>query len=541
MYILGISGGVRLGYHDIGAALLKDGKLVAAVEEERINRIKHSPGQLPQKSIYTILESEKISIQDVDILATHGITWGDIYDKILKDYFEGEFGFCPPIEKVHHHDAHAASAYYASGFNEAIIITMDGSGDGVSCEFCIGKGDDMEILQRFDRPNSLGIFYSMITQYCGFTRDSDEYKLMGLSSYGDRNKFDFSKIIYFENGELKLDTSYIKTITPKQSQPTKQEMIFSEKLTDEFGPKRLKKQELSTYYKDIAASAQAHVEKVIIQMIDFLHKKTGIKKLCLAGGVALNCAANQKIMNLEYIDDLYVQPASNDEGVAIGATYLVGKKHGLSIKPMDSVYVGPSYTNEEIKDTLDILNLNYRFEEDPALFAAKKVSENHVIGWFQGKMEIGPRALGARSILANPTHPDMRDIVNKKIKFRDTFRPFCPSVIEEDMSEYFIGKQPIAPHMTINYDVVQSMIAKIPSVVHVDNTARIQTVNETQNKLYYNFLNHLKSLIGIGVCLNTSFNVNNEPIVNTPREAVATFYGSGMDCLIIGNYVLEKS
>ena len=183
MYILGISGGVRLGYHDIGAALLKDGKLVAAVEEERINRIKHSPGQLPQKSIYAVLESEKISIQDVDILATHGITWGDIYDKILKDYFEGEFGYCPPIEKIHHHDAHAASAYYASGFDEAIIITMDGSGDGISCEFCIGKDGDMEILQRFDRPNSLGIFYSMITQYCGFTRDSDEYKLMGLSSY----------------------------------------------------------------------------------------------------------------------------------------------------------------------------------------------------------------------------------------------------------------------------------------------------------------------------------------------------------------------
>ena len=484
MYILGISGGVRLGYHDIGAALLKDGKLVAAVEEERINRIKHSPGQLPQKSIYAVLESEKISIQDVDILATHGITWGDIYDKILKDYFEGEFGYCPPIEKIHHHDAHAASAYYASGFDEAIIITMDGSGDGISCEFCIGKDGDMEILQRFDRPNSLGIFYSMITQYCGFTRDSDEYKLMGLSSYGNRDKFDFSKIIYFKDGQLKFDTSYIKAITPKQSQPTKQEMIFSEKLIEEFGPKRLKKDELSEHYKDIAASAQAHVEKVIIQMIEFLHKKTGIDKLCLAGGVALNCAANQKIMNLEYIDKLYIQPASNDEGVAIGATYLVGKKHGLIIKPMDSVYVGPSYTNEEIKNVLDTLNLNHKYEENPALYAAQKVSENNVIGWFQGRMEIGPRALGARSILANPTHPDMRDIVNKKIKFRDTFRPFCPSVLEENMSEYFIGKQPIAPHMTINYDVVPSMLDKIPSVVHVDNTARIQTVNETQNKLY---------------------------------------------------------
>ena len=540
MYILGISGGVRLGYHDIGAALLKDGKLIAAVEEERINRVKHSPGQLPQQSIRSVLNTENITIQDIDILASHGITWGDVYDKTLKNYFEGEFGYCPSIERIHHHDAHAASAYYASGFNESNIITMDGSGDGISCGFYIGNGDEMDVVERFDRPNSIGIFYSMITQYCGFTRDSDEYKVMGLSSYGDRNKYDFSDILQFKENKLVINEKFIKTIKPKESQPTKQEMIYSEKLIEEFGPKRLKNEELSKHFQDIAASAQAHVEKIVIEMIEYMYGKTGIKKLCLAGGVALNCAANQKIMNLEFIDNFYIQPASNDEGVAIGATYLVGKKHGLKIQPMDSVYLGPEYSNDEIKKFLEVLNLKYNFVENPALYAAKKVAKDNVVGWFQGRMEIGPRALGARSILANATNPSMKDIVNQKIKFRDTFRPFCPSVLEEESSKYFVGKQQIAPHMTINYDVVPSMVDVIPSVVHVDKTARIQTVNKSQNEMYYNFLVNLKNILGVGVCLNTSFNVNNEPIVNTPREAVATFFGSGMDCLVIGNYVIEK-
>jgi len=540
LYILGISGGVRLGYHDIGAALVHNGKLVASVEEERLNRIKHSPNQLPQLSIRSVLNSEKISIKDVDIIASHGLTWGEPFQKILHDYFIGEFGFCPPIERVHHHDSHAASAYYASGFDESIILTMDGSGDGISMEWAIGKGQEMNVLKRFERPNSLGIFYSMITQFCGFTRDRDEYKLMGLSSYGDKTKYDFSDVIKFENGELVLNTDYIKEIKPKNPQPTRQEMIFSEKLVEKLGQKRLQNQELTKHYQDIAASAQLHVEKVILKIIEYLHKKTGIKKLCLAGGVALNCAANLRIMNLDYLDDIYVQPASNDEGVAIGAAYLVARKHGMEIQPMNSVYLGPSFTNEEIKKILDILNVKYSFEEDPALYAAKKVADNKVIGWFQGRMEIGPRALGNRSILANASNPKMRDLVNQKIKFRDSFRPFCPSVLEEDSTKFFVGKKRVSPHMTINYDVEESIIEKIPSVVHVDQTARIQTVNKEQNEIYYKFLSYLKEIIGIGVCLNTSFNVNNEPIVNTPREAVATFFGSGMDCLVIGNYILEK-
>ena len=540
MYILGLSGGIRLGYYEVAAALLHDGKLVGAVEEERINRIKHSPAQLPELSIRSLLNSENITIQDIDIVASHGITWGDIFQKILTDYFEGEFGYCPPIERIHHHDAHAASAYYASGLDEAMILTTDGSGDGVTTQFSVGRAGNIEVMERFERPNSLGIFYSMITQYCGFRRDSDEYKLMGLSSYGDRTKYDFNDVIKFENNKISLNPEYIKTTIPKNPQPTRQEMMFEKKLIEKYGQKRFRNGELTKHFKDIAASAQAHVEEILIKMIRYMHDETGIKNLCLAGGVALNCAANQKIMNLDFINKFYVQPASSDAGVAIGATYVVGRKHGLEIQTMDTVYLGPEYTNDEIKKFLDILNVQYHFEKDPAHYGAKKVSENKVVGWFQGRMEIGPRALGNRSILANAANPSMRDLVNKKIKFRDTFRPFCPSVIEDESTYYFTGKQPISPYMTINYDVNQSVIGKIPSVVHVDNTARIQTVNKNQNELFYKFLSHLKDISGMGICLNTSFNVNNEPIVNTPREAIATFFGSGMDCLIIGNYVLEK-
>ena len=540
MYILGISGGVKLGYQDIGAALVHNGKLVASVEDERLNRIKHSPSQLSQLSIRSVLDSEKISIKDIDVIASHGITWGETFHKILEGFFVGEFGYCPPIELVHHHDSHAASAFYASGFDEAMILTMDGSGDGVSMEWAIGKGQEMNIVKRIDRPNSLGIFYSMITQYCGFSRDRDEYKLMGLSSYGNKTKYDFTDIIKFENGELILNTEYIKEIKPKSPQPSRQEMLFSEKLIEKFGQKRFYNEEFTNHFKDMAASAQSHLENIIIKIINYLHKKTGLKKLCLAGGVALNCAANLKIMNLDYLDDIYVQPASNDEGVAIGAAYLIARKNKMKIEPMNSVYLGPSYTNEEIKKILDIINVKYSFEDNPALYAAKKIADNKVVGWFQGKMEIGPRALGNRSILANASNPDMRDLVNQKIKFRDSFRPFCPSVLEEDSKQFFKGKKQISPHMTINYDVEKSAIERISSVVHVDETARIQTVNKNQNKLYYELLSNLKEIIGVGVCLNTSFNINNEPIVNTPREAIATFFGSGMDCLVIGNYILEK-
>lgn len=540
MYILGINGGVRMGYQDISATLIKDGKILFAIEEERLNRIKFSPGQLPEMSIEESLKQAGISIRDVDIIASHGSTWGDTYANILKDYFKYTFGYCPPLEFVHHHDAHAASAFYGSGFDKSMILTMDASGDGVSTQLSIGNGDKMELFRRYSRPDSLGIYYSLITQLCGFRRDSDEYKLMGLAAYGNKNNFDFSRVLYFNNGEFHLNEDYMKPIAPGASQPTRQEMAFSNLLTDQFGKKRLKREPIDQHYKDIAASAQKQLEEVILGIVRYFHEQTGLRKICLAGGVALNCLANQKIMNLDFIDDVYVQPASSDAGISMGAAMYVSAKKGEKPLPLLSALLGMEYSNDEIETALKEINIEYKKIEDPAKEAAKLVANNKVIGWFQNRMEFGPRALGARSILANPAMPDVKNIINNKIKHREDYRPFCPSVIEEESGHYFIGKLQSAPFMNITFDVREEMQNKIPGVVHNDGTARIQTVNKHTNALYYDFLIELKKLTGHPVVVNTSFNNNNEPIVATPADAIATFYRTGLDALIIGCFLINK-
>jgi carbamoyltransferase len=540
MYILGINGGVRMGYQDISATLIKDGKILFAIEEERLNRIKFSPGQLPEMSIEECLKQAGISIRDVDIIASHGSTWGDTYANILKDYFKYTFGYCPPLEFVHHHDAHAASAFYGSGFDKSMILTMDASGDGVSTQLSIGNGDKMELFRRYSRPDSLGIYYSLITQLCGFRRDSDEYKLMGLAAYGNKNNFDFSRVLYFNNGEFHLNEDYMKPIAPGASQPTRQEMAFSNLLTDQFGKKRLKREPIDQHYKDIAASAQKQLEEVILGIVRYFHEQTGLRKICLAGGVALNCLANQKIMNLDFIDDVYVQPASSDAGISMGAAMYVSAKKGEKPLPLLSALLGMEYSNDEIETALKEINIEYKKIEDPAKEAAKLVANNKVIGWFQNRMEFGPRALGARSILANPAMPDVKNIINNKIKHREDYRPFCPSVIEEESGHYFIGKLQSAPFMNITFDVREEMQNKIPGVVHNDSTARIQTVNKHTNALYYDFLIELKKLTGHPVVVNTSFNNNNEPIVATPADAIATFYRTGLDALIIGCFLINK-
>lgn len=540
MYILGINGGVRHGYQDVSATLIKDGKVIVAMEEERLNRIKFSPGQLPERSIAECLKYAGIQIHDIDIVASHGITWGPEYAQKLGDYFNFTFGYCPGIEFVHHHDAHAASAFFASGFEEAMVLTLDASGDGTSAQLSVGKGRDIILFKRILRPDSIGIFYSIITQLCGFTRDSDEYKLMGLAAYGDKARFDFSKMISFSDGNLHFDAEYLKPLQPGTPQPIKQEMAFSSKLLNEFGPKRLKSEPITQHYKDIAASAQKILEDVIIEIVKYFYHETGLRKICLAGGVALNCLANQKIMNLDFIDEIYVQPAASDAGISMGAAMLVSARHGLRPERIDSALLGMEYTDDEIEKTLKEINVRYSRVENPAIESARLVADNKVIGWFQGRMEFGPRALGARSILANPAMPDVKNIINAKIKYREAYRPFCPSVIEEDAPVYFLGKAKKAPFMNITFDVVDEIKSKIPGIVHADGTARIQTVSRDSQPLYYEFLTELKKLTGHPVVVNTSFNTNNEPIVASPTDAVATFYRSGLDALSIGSFLIMK-
>ncbi len=540
MKILGINGGTRAGYMDVAAALIIDGKVVAAIEEERLNRIKMSPAMISERSVIEVLRIAGISINDVDVIASHGSTWGDQYVNLLKGYFNSTFGYCPKIEIVHHHDAHAASAFFASGFDKAMILTIDDSGDGISTQSAIGENSSIKVINRVSRPNSLGIFYSLITQFCGFRREYDEYKLMGLSSYGNRDKYDFSWLLDCAEGKYNLNTDFVIGIAPGEPSPSRQEMFFNEKLIEKLGPKRLNGEPITEFYKDVAASAQKHLEDTLIELVTGLHGETGLRKLCLAGGVALNCVANQKLMNLDFVDEIFIQPAASDAGVSLGAAYLVAQKNGDIPQPTGNTYLGSEFSNEEIEETLVLLNTSYDTIENPARYAAVKIAENKIIGWFQGRSEFGPRALGNRSILANPQVAEMKDKINERIKFRESFRPFCPSVLEEDATVYFAGKSAVSPYMNITYDVLANAVDLIPAVTHIDQTSRIQTVNEKQNPLFYKLLTELKEITNLGVVLNTSFNVKGEPIVNSPRDAIATFYGSGLDCLVIGNYVVKK-
>ncbi|MCP4125056.1 MAG: hypothetical protein GY751_25250 [Bacteroidetes bacterium] len=538
MVVLGINGGVRMGYQDIAAALVVDGRVVAAVEEERLNRIKHSPGRIPQESIQAVLDIAGLEMQEVDLVVSHGSTWGIVYETILAQYLIRHFGHSPKIERIHHHIAHAASAYYPSGMDEAMILTMDASGDGIALQKAVGKDGALKMIEQISRTNSLGVFYSMMSQFCGFVRDTDEYKLMGLAPYGNPAIHELDPILEIVKGGYIFHPGFMKVLEPGAAQPTRQQAIYGEKLTTLLGEERRPGSPMSQKYMDVAASTQRQLTDAIISVVKDFAQATGLRKLCLAGGVALNCAANKEIMNLDFIDELFVQPASGDNGIALGAALWGAQALGDELEVQGHTYLGKSWTNDEIAGWLKRTGSQAVRTENPALHSARLVSEGKVVAWFQGREEFGPRALGNRSILASPQLPEMKSELNSRIKFRESFRPFCPSVLEEDMSEYFVGKQKYAPYMTINYDVRPGL--NLPSITHVDQTARVQTVNQVVNPLFYQYLCELKNLTGHGISINTSFNRNREPIVHSPLHALSAYFGSGMDALIMGNYILEK-
>ena len=541
MIVLGINGGFRQGYQDVSACLVKHGHILAAVEEERLSRVKFSAGRLPYLSVLEVLKIGEISITDIDVVAFHGSTWGSEIDAKLNAYFIQHFGYCPPINRFHHHDCHAAATYYSSGFDRALILTMDNSGDGTSLQVSVGENGGFSPLRRFQRPTSLGVYYSLLTQYCGFVKDSDEYKLMGLAAYGNPARFDFSWLVDFNEGELHVNTDYIVTVPPLAPSLHKNEMNFNEKFVERMGRgRRLPSKPIDDFYKDVAASAQHCLEEVVLKLIRYYSEQTGIRNVCTSGGVALNCLMNQKIMDSPVVDHLFVQPASSDAGISLGAAWLACLEMGEKPILPSHTFLGNEYNDEQIRQVLDICHATYEYVDNPAEIAATYISEGKVIGWFQGRMEFGPRALGNRSILANPSLLNVQSLVNQKIKFRDSFRPFGASVLEEDTHEYFEGKNPVAPYMTVNYTVCPKHREVLAGVTHQDGTCRIQTVNANQNPLYYELLTRLKHKTGHGVCLNTSFNLNHEPIVCTPQQALSSFFGSGLDVLFMGNYVIKK-
>lgn len=541
MKILGISGGFRQGYQDVSATLVIDGKVIVAAEEERFNRIKFSPGKLPILAVKSILEFAQLEMKGIDVLAFHGSTWGDDIDEKIREFYIGNFGYCPPIERHHHHDCHAASTYFASGFDESLIITADNSGDGISLQIGIGKKGNFEVIERFSRPNSFGLFYQMITQICGFTKDSDEYKVMGLSSWGDRTKYDFSDVLFFEKGAIHLNQKFIKVPKPGEPSLHKDELAYTSLFEEKIKLKRRTNQLIITEdYKNLAASAQQRLEDVFCEMALFYLNKFKLNKICLAGGVALNCVLNQRLLNLDVVADLFVQPASSDAGISLGAAWLSSMNRGVEPIKTQNTYLGLEYSSKEVENILVNCGVSYTKPENPAKEAALLIAEGKVIGWFQGRSEFGPRALGNRSILASPSIKGMQLFVNQKIKFRESFRPFAPSILEQDMALYFEGKSIISPHMTVTFNATDFAKESISEVVHVDKTSRIQTVNNNDNPLYFELLSELKKITGHGVVMNTSFNLSHEPIVETPRDAIASFFASGLDVLFLGDFKIEK-
>lgn len=539
-YVLGINGGVRPGYQDVSAVLLCNGKLLAAIEEERLNRIKHSAGQLPILAVKEVLRIAGITIQQVNVVAFHGSTWQAAIEDVLQAHFKNYFGYCPPLQRYHHHACHAASAYYASGFSKALVITVDGSGDGISTSISIADKSGLTVIKEFERPQSLGIFYSAITQLCGFTRDADEYKLMGLAAYGNPVAYNLDWLLHTTADGYYFNTDYLVPIVPGQPSPSRYEMLFNQKLIDKLGVNKRTESEIAVPHKNLAASAQQQLEKVLCHLISTYVKQTGIGHVCMAGGVALNCLANQKIEALPDVHQLYIQPASTDAGISLGAAYLACCQNNVLPETMEHVFYGNRFTDEQIEKAIKNCHVNGSREENPVTQAAKELAQNKVIGWFQGAMEFGPRALGNRSILANAAAPGIQSMVNQKIKFREGFRPFGASVLEEDFPLYFEAKCAQAPFMTKVFNVKPAYRELLKGVTHADGTCRVQTVNQQQNPLYYQLLTEVKKLTGTGVLLNTSFNLSHEPIVATPNQALASFFSSGLDALYMGSFHIHK-
>jgi len=544
MYVIGISSGIKHGHHDGGAVLLRDGHLVAAAEEERFTLAKHARGELPRGAISYCLKQAGIGIEDVDWICSPLKTYTN-YGRRLAEYFKYQFGHSPKIDLYDHHLCHAASSYYGSGFPEATVICFDFSGDSSSGVIVHAKGGDLREMTRFGRHNSLGLYYGMLTQYLGYQMTNDEYKVMGLSAYGSPRYLDkFSAILRPSGASYELDGELDKRLRDSEiftsDFSTRQERIFTEKLEDLLGPRRIRGQALDQRLTDIAASGQKQLEIVATHVVRAAVAASGCADVCLAGGVALNCKMNEQIAAEPTVGRVYIPPVPHDAGVALGAAMLKCVEAGHKIDPLTHAYWGPEYSNDHVRETLEKIGARYEALDDPVNACVTDLVEQKTVGWFQGRMEFGPRALGNRSIIADPRSADMKDRINVRIKYREEFRPFCPSVLYERQADYFENTFD-APFMVVTFPVEQRAQPAIPAVVHVDGTARIQSVHPETNPLYSRLIGEFAKVSSIPVLLNTSLNINEQPMVNSPLEALHTYFCSGLDVLYLGSYRLAKS
>ena len=453
------------------------------------------------------------------------------------------------LHRVEHHRAHIASSFYVSGFEEAACLSVDGFGDFVSTMFAEGTGTKLDIFEHVEFPHSLGVFYTAATQYIGFHKYGDEYKVMGLASYGEPEYLsEFRKIVQLKNdGQFELDLDYFLhhsegvDMTWYNCAPT-MGMLYSDKFAERFGPPREPRAEITKRHENIAASLQAMLEEAVFHLLDYLYQKTKNKNLCMAGGVAFNCVANGKILENTPFQEIFIQPAAGDAGTAIGAAYYI--YHSTLGEPrcftMKDVFYGPGYSDKELAEALEKYELKYEVYDDEGIVraAAKAAADGQVVGWFQGRSEFGPRALGNRSIVVDPRSMEMKDLINKRVKYREPFRPFCPSILAEAVGDYFEQTYP-EPFMLKAYKVKEDKKEVIPAVTHVDGTGRLQSVQKDVNPKYWTLIKEFENLTGVPVVLNTSFN-ENEPIVNSPEEAIECFLRTKMDCLILGNYFVRK-
>jgi len=559
-YALGI---VCYGLHESAAVLIDGGRVVAAAEEERFSRRKFDNG-FPTHAIAFCLQQAGISSKELiavgfgfapkrrkfskavyfvrhfpKSLHLLGSRIGVLRQMLsIKREIRDRLGFAGPVLPLNHHLCHAASAFFASPFQEASILNLDGVGDWEACWMGTGKGDILKTVATINWPFSLGHIYSAFTEYLGFQSFSDEYRVMGLSSFGDPIPYAaaMAEIFWPTPTGYDVDLSYFDF-------PTGHIPRYGKKLVDLFGPPLSPgDQEIPANYRNVAASLQTQLQVVVCHLARMVVNRTGLRKMCLAGGVALNCAANGRLLADGIVEDLYVPPCASDSGTALGAAYcaLQAVTGQLQREALTTALLGPEYADAEIEKVFVSRGLQWQQIDDPAACAAQLLRDGKVIGWFQGRLEFGHRALGARSILADPRRADMKDIINSKVKFREPFRPFAPSVLEERVAEFFHCDRKV-PFMTETYAVRDEKKHLIPAVTHIDGTARIQTVSRTENPRYWSLLKHFDDLTGIPLVLNTSFNVKGQPIVNTPDEAVETFLKTDIDALFCGSFVALKS
>ena len=573
MIVLGLSGSLT---HDPSAALFVDGRLVAAAEEERFLRDKHAKRQWPYHSARYCLEAAGLQPKDVDAVAfpfapfelTYPGRWHFARrywyapDRALNALFNGNRLFRrnrrailnlmrqleidperAPFVPVPHHLTHASSAYHLSGFEgKAAILGIDGKGEYATTFFGYGENGRIHCIKEFYDPDSLGGVYGALTQYLGFEMLDGEFKVMGMAPYGDASKYDFSRLIQCDGRSFTVDTTLVNTVGLRRYKQDGLGFYFSPKLVDWLGPKR-EGDEIDDPYVDYAASMQKLLEDVALQLIETylgdILRETG--RLCFAGGVALNVKLNQRIIDLPYVDELFVQPAASDAGTAVGAASYVAHDMGDRIEKQEHVYLGPAFTTDECRRACEVHPEKPHFEavDDAPHEAARLLAEGHPVAWFQGRMEFGPRALGNRSILGDPSRKGMADRINAQIKYRERWRPFCPSILDRAAEDILQTRHP-APYMTFAFTVAERWKARIPEVVHMDGTARAQVVSRDTNPRYYALIEELERLRGVPVVLNTSLNRRGEPIVCTPTDALNMFYGSDLQYLFLEDILVRK-